>query len=172
VPAPRGIIILAAVAGVSVALNLFLIGGMLGHQFRGMPPAQDIEQRFNTMLDKLPAADQPVAHEALDRHMDDLVKKWRAFTQSQQHANELLRATPYDIDQIQAAFDQSNANSTEFRKAIQDAQLDIRSKISSEGAQQLHGPGGPPPGAAGGPRRGPGPRPMPGQDNAHGAPPQ
>jgi hypothetical protein len=149
VAAPRGIVLVAAIAGVSVALNLFMIGSMLGHGFRGPPSAQDIQHRFNTMLDRLPAADQPIAHEVLDRHMDDLIAKWHVFTQSQQHANELLRATPVDIDQIRSAFDQSNENSTEFRKTLQETQLEIRRKISSEGAQKLHGPSGSPPAGPG-----------------------
>jgi uncharacterized membrane protein len=172
VPAPRGIIVLAAVAGVSVALNLFLLGGMLGHQFRGMPPAQDMEQRFNSMIDNLPAADQQAAHDVLNKHLADMVEKWRAFRQSTIHSMELLRASPVDTDQLRAAFDQSNESSTEFRKALQETQIEMRGRISDEGAQALRGPGGPPPGAPGGPRHGPGSRLTPGQDDAHGAPPQ
>ncbi len=154
-PASRGLIVIAAVAGVSIALNIFMVGGMLGHRFRGPPPAMDMERRFNSMLDSLPAADQPGAREVLDKHMADMVEKWRVFRQDTQHAMELLRADPADTGQLRAAFDRSNESSTAFRKALQETQIEMRGRISAEGAQALRGPGGPPPGGPGNPRRGP-----------------
>ena len=45
---PRGALILAIIAILSVGLNLFLAGTQLGHEFRGPQAPMNFEQRLHT----------------------------------------------------------------------------------------------------------------------------
>ena len=55
---PRGIVVLAIVAILSVALNLFLAGNQLGHQFRGPGSPPNFEQHSNQIRTLVGYGDQ------------------------------------------------------------------------------------------------------------------
>lgn len=140
---PRGIIILGIVAILSVALNLFLAGNILGHRFRGpMPPPMILEERFEATLRELPNADRSIAKAILDNHRDLIMSKWHALRSDNHKVTDAIQSEPFQADQAKAAFDKSNADVAEFRAAIQETAIEIASKISPEGRKQLHLPGG------------------------------
>jgi uncharacterized membrane protein len=140
---PRGIIILGIVSILSVALNLFLAGNILGHRFRGpMPPPMVLEERFEATLRELPEEDRATVKQILDSRRELIMSKWHALRSDNRKVAEAIESDPFTAEQAKAAFDKSNADFTEFRAAIQETAIEIASKISPEGRKQLHLPGG------------------------------
>jgi hypothetical protein len=86
---PRGVLVLAIVAILSVALNLFLAGNQLGHQFRPAPQPMNFEQRLHTWWRDMPAADQAIAEGVMEQHSGEIMEKWRAFRPDNPHAIEI-----------------------------------------------------------------------------------
>jgi uncharacterized membrane protein len=139
---PRGIIVLAVVAILSIALNLFLAGNQLGHQFRGPMSQPNFEQRLHGLWHDMPAADQPIAQGVLDQHMSEILDKWQAFRPANQHVMQVMRADPFDPAEAKAAFDIANQRWVELRTAMQNMLLEAAQKISPEGRKHIHAPGG------------------------------
>ena len=138
---PRGSSLLAIVAILSVALNLFLAGSQLGHQFRGPAQPMNFQQRLTGVLRELPEADQPIARGVLDSHMSDIIEKWRASRPANQRAALAMHADPFDADEARAAFDKANQRTEEVRKALQAAMIELAQKVSPEGREKLRVPG-------------------------------
>jgi uncharacterized membrane protein len=139
---PRGILVLAIVAILSVALNLFLAGNQLGHQFRGPMPPPNFEQRLHTLWRDMPAADQPIAQGILDQHMSEIMEKLRQFRPANQHVVQVMHADPFDPAEAKAAFDTANQRGADLRTAIQSMLIEIAQKVSPEGRKHIHAPGG------------------------------
>jgi uncharacterized membrane protein len=139
----RGVRILALLLMVSVALNLFLGGDLLGLRFRGPPPVPTFDQRLEAAWRNLPAADQPFARKVVQEHREQVITRWLALRPAAQRVTEAIRAKPYKAEDMQAAFDNSNARTEDLRKALQETVMEIASQISEEGRQELHVPGGP-----------------------------
>jgi len=139
---PRGILVLAIVATLSVALNLFLAGNQLGHQFRGPTSPPNFEQRLHGLWRDMPAADQPIAQGILDQHMSEIMEKWRQFRPANQHIVQVMHADPFDPAEAKAAFDNANQRWAELRAAIQSTLIEIAQKVSPEGRKHIHAPGG------------------------------
>jgi uncharacterized membrane protein len=135
---PRGVIILGIVAIVSIALNLFLAGNLVGLEFRG--PPQVLEERFIAMIRELPAQDQPAVKEIFDRRRETIMAKWHAVRAANRAIADAVRSEPFDAEKEKTAFEQSNARLAEFRAVIQDISIEITSKISPEGRKRLHVP--------------------------------
>ena len=134
--------VIFGIIGVSVALNLFLAGGLLGRQFHKPNPAHDFETRMSGVLVGLPDNDQAVANEILGRHREELLTKWRAQRNAIQRSVQSLHATPFDPADAHTNFAASNQKAMELRSAIQDTMIEIAGKISDEGREHLHfGPG-------------------------------
>jgi uncharacterized membrane protein len=139
---PRGIVALAVVAILSVALNLFLAGNQLGHHFRGPGSPPNFEERLHGVWHDLPAADQPIAQDVLDHHMSEIMEKWRAFRPANQHVIQVMHADPFDPAEAKASFDIANQRSAELRTAVQNMLLEAAQKISPEGRKHIRGLGG------------------------------
>jgi hypothetical protein len=139
---PRGILVLAVVAILSVALNLFLAGNQLGHEFRGPGSQPDFEKRLHGIWRDMPVADQPIAQGVLDQHMSEIMEKWRAFRPANQHVNQVMHADPFDPAEAKAAFDIANQRWTELRTAMQNMLLEAAQKVSPEGRKHIRAPGG------------------------------
>jgi uncharacterized membrane protein len=140
---PRGIIILGLVAILSVGLNLFLAGNIVGHQFRGpMPPPMVLEERFEATLRELPPDDRAIAKTILDGRREMIELKWQALRSANRRVSEAMQSDPFAADQAKAAFDTVNQNFADFRTIIQETAVEIASKISPEGRKHLHLPGG------------------------------
>jgi uncharacterized membrane protein len=139
---PRGILGLAIVAILSVALNLFLAGNQLGRQFRAPVPPPNFEQRLHTLWRDMPAADQPIAQGILDQHYSEIIEKWRQFRPASQHVVQVMHADPFDPVEAKAAFDNANQRWAELRTAMQNMLIEIAQKVSPEGRKHIHAPGG------------------------------
>jgi hypothetical protein len=139
---PRGILVLAVVAILSVALNLFLAGNQLGHQFRGPMQPPNFEQRLHSLWRDMPAADQPIAQGVLDQHSSEIMEKWRAFRPANQHVIQVMHADQFNPDEAKAAFDIANQRWAELRTAIQSMLLETAQKVSPEGRKHIRTPGG------------------------------
>jgi uncharacterized membrane protein len=140
---PRGVLILGIVAVVSIALNLFLAGNLLGRHFRGPMPPPNFEQRIHNLWRELPAADQSIAQGVLDQHNTEIMEKWRAFRPANQHVVQVLHADQFDPVEAKTALDTANQLGTELKIAIQNALIEVAQKISPEGRKHMHLPGGP-----------------------------
>ncbi len=138
----RGVRILGLVVVISVAINLFLAGAILGGRFRGPPPPVPFEQRLDALWEELPDGDRPVAEEIYARHRDEIVQKWHAFHAATQRANRGMRASTFNEGEVRADIATSNDRLMEFRRAVQDLFIDIGGKISQEGRERLRAPGG------------------------------
>ena len=114
---PRGVLVLAIVAILSVALNLFLAGNQLGHQFRGPQSPMNFEQRLHNWWREMPPADQAIAEGVLQQHRGEIMEKWRAF----RPANQRL---------------------VELRATLQSTLIEIAQKVSPEGRKHMRVPGG------------------------------
>jgi uncharacterized membrane protein len=139
---PRGILVLTIVAVLSVALNLFLAGNQLGHQFRGPMAPPNFEQRLHGLWHDMPTADQPIAQGVLDQHMGEIMEKWRQFRPANQHVVQVMHADPFDPVEANAAFDNANQRWAELRAAMQSTLIEIAQKVSPEGRKHIHAPGG------------------------------
>ncbi|MDB5397644.1 MAG: hypothetical protein JWM91_5150 [Rhodospirillales bacterium] len=139
---PRGVGLLGIVAILSVALNLFLAGNQLGHHFRGPMQQPNFQQRLGGVWRDLPEADQAIARGVVDSHYNDILEKWRAFRPASQRAAMAMHADPFDPEEAKAAYEKANQRSEEFRKALQDTLIEIAQKISPNGRERLHVPGG------------------------------
>jgi uncharacterized membrane protein len=138
----RGARILGLVVVISIAINLFLAGAMLGGRFRGPPPPVPLEQRLDALWGELPEGDRSVAEEIYARHRDEIIQKWHASRAAAQRANRGMRASTFNEGEVRADIAASNDRFMEFRRAVQDLFIDIGGKISQEGRERLRAPGG------------------------------
>lgn len=139
---PRGVGLLAIIAVISVALNLFLAGNQLGRHFRGPMPPMNFLERLSIMSRDLPEADRVIARAVLDRHSAEIQEKWRAVRPAMQRAGVAMHADPFDAAEAKAAYEKANERSEELRKAIQDMLIETAQSISAEGRERLRVPGG------------------------------
>ena len=138
----RGVAILGFVAILSIAVNLFLVGDLLGHQFHRPAPGQEFDARLTAVIRDIPDADRKLAQEVMDQHRDILLEKWRAARTAGQHAALSLKATPFEMNDAKADMARWNDRILDSRAAFQDTIIDIAGKISPEGRTQLRlGPG-------------------------------
>jgi uncharacterized membrane protein len=137
----RGILLLGIVAILSIALNLFLAGEQLGRQFRQPMSPPNFEQRLDNMWRDMPAADQTIAQEVLDRRRGDIIEKWRACRPANQRVIAAIRADPFDPAEVEAAYENSNQRWDELRQAVRDTLIEIAQKISPEGRKHIRGLG-------------------------------
>lgn len=138
---PRGVLVLAIVAILSVALNLFLAGNQLGHEVRGPATPMHFEQRLHTWWRDMPAADQAIAEGVMQQHLSEIMEKWRAFRPANQRVIQLLRAEKFDPAEAQAALDTANQRLADLRAAMQTTLLEIAQKVSPEGRKHIRAPG-------------------------------
>jgi uncharacterized membrane protein len=139
---PRGVGILGGIAIVSVAINLFLAGDLVGRHFRGPPSPANFQQRLEVLLRDLPAADKAIAHTVMESHYSDIIEKWRAFRPANQRAALAMHADPFDPAEARAAYDNVNKRSEDLREAVQNTMIEIAQKISPKGREHLRIPGG------------------------------
>jgi uncharacterized membrane protein len=139
---PRGFLVLAIVAILSVALNLFLVGNQLGHHFRPTTPVQmTFEQRLHAWWRDMPPADQTIAENTMDQHLGEILEKWRAFRVANQHVNQILHTENFDPAEAKAAFDLASQRLAELRTVMQGTLIEIAQKVSPEGRKHIRAPG-------------------------------
>ena len=139
---PRGVLVLAVIAFLSVALNLFLAGNQLGHEFRPAPVQITFEQRLHTWWRNMPGADQTIADGVMNQHIGEIMEKWRAFRPANQHVNQILHSENFDPAEARAAFDVAGQRLAELRAVMQNTLIEIAQKVSPEGRKHMRAPGG------------------------------
>ena len=139
---PRGVLVLAIIAILSVALNLFLAGNQLGHHFRPAPVQMTFEQRLHTWWREMSPADQTIAEGVMDAHLPEIMEKWRAFRPANQHVNQILHSENFDPAEAKAAFDVASQRLAELRAVMQGTLIEIAQKVSPEGRKHIRAPGG------------------------------
>ncbi len=139
---PRGVVFLSIIAVISIALNLFLAGGLLGRQFHKPPAGREFDTRLEALLNDVPEPDRKLAEDILQQHHDALLEKWHAARNAGQHAALSLRATPFDANEAKANLTKWNDRFFDFRTAFQETMMEIAAKMSPEGRARLRlGPG-------------------------------
>ena len=139
---PKGVLILVIVAVLSLALNLFLAGGLLGRQFHHPPPGQELESRLDALARDMSPADQAIVHDIVAQHHDALLDKWRASRAAGQEAAVALHATPFSADDSKSLLGKWTDRGLEFRNAFHDLLVEIAGKVSPDGRSHLRfGPG-------------------------------
>jgi uncharacterized membrane protein len=139
---PRGVLVLAIIAILSVALNLFLAGNQLGHEFRGPPSPQNFEQRLHGWWRDMPAADQAIAAGVMQQHLGEILEKWRAFRPANQRVIQIMHSENFDPAEARAALDTANQRLADLRAALQSTLMEIAEKVSPEGRRHIRVPGG------------------------------
>ncbi len=139
---PRGVLVLAIVAILSVALNLFLAGNQLGREVRGSPSPINFEQRLHNWWRDMPPADQTIAEGVMQQHLGEIMEKWRAFRPANQHAIQIMHTENFDPAEAKAALDTANQRMVELRGALQNTLIEIAQKVSPEGRKHIRVPGG------------------------------
>jgi uncharacterized membrane protein len=139
---PRGVLVLAIVTILSVALNLFLAGNQLGHHFRPPQTQMNFEQRLHSWWREMSPADQSIAEGIMEQHIGEIMEKWRAFRPANQHVIQIMHTENFDPAEAKAAMDTANQRLTDLRVAVQATMLDIAQKISPEGRKHIRVPGG------------------------------
>jgi uncharacterized membrane protein len=139
---PRGVLALAIIAILSVALNLFLAGNQLGHEVRGPQQLQNFEQRLHGWWRDMPAGDQAIAENVMKQHRDEILEKWRAFRPANQRALQIMHSENFDRGDAQAALDAANQRLAELKVALQSMLIEVAEKVSPEGRKHIRVPGG------------------------------
>ena len=138
---PRGVLVLAVIAFLSVALNLFLAGNQLGHELRPAPVPITFEQRLHTWWRDMPGADQTIADGVMNQHIGEIMEKWRAYRAANQHVSQVLHSENFDPAEAKAAFDVAAQRLTELRGLMQITMTEIAQKVSPEGRKHMRTPG-------------------------------
>jgi uncharacterized membrane protein len=138
---PRGVLVLAIVAILSIALNLFLAGNQLGREFRGPQAQMNFEHRLHTWWRDMPPADQAIAEDVMQQHIAEIMEKWRAYRPANQHAMQIMRAEKFDPAEARAALDVADERLAELRAVMQNTLTDIAQKVSPEGRKHIRAPG-------------------------------
>ena len=139
---PRGVLVLAIVAILSVALNLFLAGNQLGHEVRGPQPPMNFEQRLHIWWRDMPAADQAIAEGVMQQHLGEIMEKWRAFRPANQHVIQIMHSENFDPAEARTALETANQRLAELRAILQSTLIEIAQKVSPEGRKHIRVPGG------------------------------
>ena len=139
---PRGVLVLAIVAILSVALNLFLAGNQLGREVRGPQPPQNFEQRLHNWWRDMPPADQAIAEDVMKQHLGDIMEKLRAFRPANQRVIKIMHSEDFDPAEARTVMDTANQRLVELRAALQSTLIEIAQKVSPEGRKHIRVPGG------------------------------
>jgi len=141
---PRGVLVLAIVAILSVTLNLFFAGNQLGHHFRPTvsPMQMTFEQRLHSWWREMPPADQAIAEGVMDQHIGEIMEKWRAYRPANQHVNQILHTENFDPAEARAAFEAASQRLAELRAVMQTTVIEIAQKVSPEGRKHFRPIGG------------------------------
>ena len=144
---PRGFTIFGAIVIVSLALNLFLAGSLVGRQVHGffgmpMPPPPpfagiDFNDRLDAVSWRLPEADQKIVRDIIDAHRAEVVGKWHTVRSAGARVNATLQATPFQAEDAKAAFEKWNQSNMDLRSAVQQLQLEAAAKISPDGRDRI-----------------------------------
>jgi uncharacterized membrane protein len=89
----------------------------------------------------MPAADQAIAEGIMQKHIGEIMEKWRAFHPAYQRAIQALRTENFDPTEAKAAVDAADQRMADLKAVLQSTLLEIAQNVSPEGRKHIHAPG-------------------------------
>ena len=135
--ARRWITVLGAALVMSLALNLFFGGVIVGHrvgQDGGLLDGQmNPKLRMERVLSTLPKNDAKLVRGLFEAQHDDIAQRFRALQESRKAIGAVLRGRPFDPAAFAAAYEAMQARSQEMQAAIQGVIKTAIPQLSAEG---------------------------------------
>jgi len=135
--ARRWITALGAALVMSLALNLFFGGVIVGHrvgQGGGLLDGQmNPKLRMERVLSALPENDAKLVRGLFEAQRDDIARRFRALQESRKAIGAALRGQPFDPAAFAAAYEAMQARSQEVQAAIQGVIKTAIPQLSAEG---------------------------------------
>jgi uncharacterized membrane protein len=136
---PRWITILGAALVVSLALNVFFGGVIVGHRVAGrgdfdwqMTPAK-LRLGLERVLRALPDNDAKVLRDGFDAQRADLTQSFQALQDARKGIGAALKAKPFDPAAFTAAYEAMQARSRELQEALHGVIKAAIPQLSDEG---------------------------------------
>ena len=135
--APRWITVLGAALVVSLALNVFFFGVIVGHRVgRGgleeITPAS-VKLRLERVLRVLPEGDAKVMRTLFEAQRSDIAQRFQALQESRRAIGAALKAEPFDPAAFTRAYEAMQARSRELQDAIHAVIKAAIPQLSAEG---------------------------------------
>ena len=134
----------------SLAVNLFVGGILVGRWFRDQPTASlsteaSLPQRgqrpllamFQRITRKLEPEERRLFHDAVLSYRAELRSAFRGVRQARRTLRRTLRAEPYDRQALEAALAELRARKDIFEKTLHSAALDGIERLSPAGRRRL-----------------------------------
>jgi uncharacterized membrane protein len=140
--ARRWITVLGAAFVVSLALNLFLGGVIVGHRVNqggasglldGQATPANLKLRMERVLSVLPENDAKLVRGLFDAQHADIMERFRALQESRKAIGAALKAQPFDPAAFTTAYETMQARSQELQAAIQGVIKAAIPQLSAEG---------------------------------------
>lgn len=134
--ARRWITVLGAALVISLALNLFFGGVIVGHRvglLDGQMTPANLKLRMERVLRVLPENDAKLVRDLFEAQHDDITRRFRALQESRKAIGVALRGQPFDPAAFAAAYEAMQARSQEVQAAIQGVIKTAIPQLSAEG---------------------------------------
>ena len=138
--------LLGLVLVVSLGINLFLGGLMLGRDFGGGLPVRPglagggMRAALEQLLKELPPDDRDIMRDAFEGHRADIVDRVQALRQARQQVARLLKAASFDTAAATAAMQTVRERTSALQQAMQAVVLQTAPLLSQAGRQTLAAP--------------------------------
>lgn len=134
--ARRWITILGALLLLSLAVNLFIGGVILGRGVGGVGEG-GFRVGIERIMRALPDSDREAMQAVLDRRRDELQQRFIDFRAARRAAGELLRADAFDAAAFAAAEQDAREKSFALQNAVRDLVMEAVPRLSPEGRAAL-----------------------------------
>ena len=140
--AHRWITVLGAALFVSLALNLFFAGVIVGHRVAqggggllldGQMNPANVKLRMERVLSALPQKDAELVRGLFEAQRNDIAQRFRAFQEARKAIGAALKAQPFDSAAFTAAYEAMQARSQELQATIQGVIKAAIPQLSAEG---------------------------------------
>jgi len=131
---------------VSLGVNLFLGGLMLGRDVGGGSPARPglagggMRAALEQLLKELPPDDRDIMRDAFEGHRADIVDRVQALRQARQQVARLLKAPSFDTTATTAAMQTVRERTVALQQAMQAVVLQTAPLLSQAARQTLAAP--------------------------------
>ena len=131
---------------VSLGINLFLGGLMLGRDFGGGLPVRPglagggMRAALEQLLKELPPDDRDIMRDAFEGHRADIVDRVQTLRQARQQVARLLKASSFDTAAATAAMQTVRERTSALQQAMQAVVLQTAPLLSQAARQTLAAP--------------------------------
>ena len=141
--ARRWITVLGGALVVSLALNLFFGGVVVGHRVGTggdfdwqLTPAK-LKFGIERVTRTLPAADAKIMRDLFEAQKSDITQRFEALQESRKAIGAALKAEPFDAAAFTAAYEAMQARSQELQAAIHGVIKSAIPQLSAEGRRVI-----------------------------------